>query len=52
MPERDPETLADRLQELLDDRALRERMGVAARQRAVEFTWEHYGRRLLAALPG
>ena len=51
VPERDPEALADRLQQLLDDRP-RARLGAAARRRAAEFTWEHYGRRLLAALPG
>lgn len=52
VPERDPQALADRLQQLIDDRALRARLGAAARRRAAEFTWEHYGRRLLAALPG
>jgi len=52
VPERDPQALADRVQQLLDDRALRSRLGAAARQRAAEFTWERYGECLLAALPG
>lgn len=50
VPIRDSLALADRLQQLLVDRSLRERMGVAARQRAFDFTWERYGERLLAAL--
>jgi len=50
VPIRDALSLADRIQQLLEDRALRERMGVAARQRAWEFTWAHYGDRLLSAL--
>jgi glycosyltransferase involved in cell wall biosynthesis len=51
VPERDPEALADYLQQLLDDRPLRVRLGAAARRRAAEFTWERYSERLLAALP-
>lgn len=50
VPIRDPLALADRLQQLLEDRPLRERMGRAARARAAAFTWAHYGRRLSEAL--
>jgi len=50
VPIRNPQVLADRLQLLLNDRLLRVQMGVAARSRAREFTWQRYGERLLAAL--
>jgi glycosyltransferase involved in cell wall biosynthesis len=50
VPIRDAEALADRMQQLLEDRYLRRRMGMAARERAGEFTWARYGERLLAAL--
>lgn len=50
VPIRDPESLADRMQQLLEDRSLRGRMSLAARSRASEFTWQRYGERLLATL--
>jgi glycosyltransferase involved in cell wall biosynthesis len=50
VPERDPLKLADAMQQLVVDRALRERMALAARERARGYTWEHYGERLVAAL--
>lgn len=50
VPIRDSGSLADRLQQLIEDRALRRQMGAAARQRAREFSWGRYGERLLAAL--
>lgn len=50
VPERDPEALADAINELTEDRALRGRMAVAARERARQFTWECYGERLLGWL--
>jgi len=50
VPIRDAMALADRLQQLLEDRALRDKMGAAARQRAREFTWDRYGERLLEVL--
>jgi glycosyltransferase involved in cell wall biosynthesis len=50
VPIRDAEAIADRIELLLADRALRERMGRNARARAREFTWERYGERLLGAL--
>jgi glycosyltransferase involved in cell wall biosynthesis len=50
VPIRDAEAIADTIELLLADRALRERMGQNARARAREFTWERYGERLLGAL--
>jgi glycosyltransferase involved in cell wall biosynthesis len=50
VPIRDAEAIADRVELLLSDRALRARMGRSARERASEFTWERYGERLLDAL--
>jgi glycosyltransferase involved in cell wall biosynthesis len=50
VPIRDPEAIADKIELLLADRALRERMGRSARARAGEFTWERYGERLLGVL--
>jgi len=49
--ERDADALADAIQQLVEeDRAMRERMAVAARERAREYTWERYGERLLTTL--
>ena len=50
VPIRDAFALADRMQQLVQDRQLRDQMGAAARQRAREFTWARYGERLLSAL--
>jgi glycosyltransferase involved in cell wall biosynthesis len=50
VPIRDAVALADRLQQLLEDRLLRERMSAVARDRARDFTWARYGERLLTAL--
>jgi len=50
VPIRDSLALADRIQQLLEDRHLRQLMGCAARQRAKQFTWGRYGERLLGAL--
>jgi glycosyltransferase involved in cell wall biosynthesis len=50
VPIRDASALADRMQQLIQDRDLRDQMGAAARQRAREFTWARYGERLLSAL--
>jgi glycosyltransferase involved in cell wall biosynthesis len=52
VPERDPDALAEAVRELTEDRALRGRMAVAARERAKDFTWQRYGERLLAYLQG
>lgn len=48
--ERNPESLADALEQLIEDRPLRDRMAFAARERARDYTWERYGERLVAAL--
>ncbi len=50
IPERDPQTLADSIEQIVEDRQLRDRMAVAARDRARDYTWERYGERLLDAL--
>jgi len=50
VPERDATMLADAVAELIENRALRDRMAVAARERARDFTWEKYGERLVMAL--
>jgi glycosyltransferase involved in cell wall biosynthesis len=50
VPIRDATAVADRLQQLLEDRPLRTRMGASARDRAREFTWKCYGERLAQAL--
>lgn len=46
IPERDPHALADRIRQLVEDRALRNRMAAAAKERARDFTWKQYGERL------
>lgn len=50
VPERDPVALASAIKELIEDRAMRDRMAIAARERATQFTWERYGERLLSCL--
>jgi glycosyltransferase involved in cell wall biosynthesis len=50
VPERDPQALADAIAEIVEDRALRGRMSIAARERARDFTRERYGERLIGAL--
>jgi glycosyltransferase involved in cell wall biosynthesis len=50
VPERDPDALAFAIQELVEDRTLHNRMAVAARKRAMEFTWDKYAERLLVHL--
>jgi glycosyltransferase involved in cell wall biosynthesis len=52
VPERDPDALAEAIRELTEDRTLRDRMAVAARERSIDFTWDRYGERLLAYLQG
>lgn len=46
IPERDPRALAERIRQLVEDRALRDRMAAAAKARARDFTWKQYGARL------
>jgi glycosyltransferase involved in cell wall biosynthesis len=50
VPSRDPDALANAITEIVEDRQRRERMAHAARERAQEFTWEHYDERLVGAL--
>jgi glycosyltransferase involved in cell wall biosynthesis len=50
VPIRAAAAVADRLQQLLEDRNLRNQLGASARERACEFTWARYGDRLLTAL--
>lgn len=50
VPIRNAEVLADRIQQIVSDRPLRERMSQNARERAHEFTWSRYGDRILNAL--
>lgn len=42
VPPRDPEALAERINQLRTDAELRRKMGAAARARALEFTWDRY----------
>lgn len=48
--ERDSDALANAIEQIVEDRGLRERMAQAARERARDYTWERYGERLVAAL--
>jgi len=52
IPTRDAVALADRLQLIISDRELRERMSRSARQRARAFSWGAYQDNLMAALRG
>lgn len=49
IPIRDAESLANRIEQLLTDRQLRNHMSVNAKERAREFTWDQYRDRLLNA---
>ena len=50
VPPRDVAALANRMQQLAQDHALREQMSRRARQRAELFSWQSYRERLAAAL--
>jgi glycosyltransferase involved in cell wall biosynthesis len=50
VPIRDAAAIADKVELLLTDRDLRERMGRSARERTREFTSARYGERLIGAL--
>ncbi len=50
VPIRDAQALADKIEQIVGDRQLRERMSQNAKKRAQEFTWQHYKERLLIAL--
>jgi glycosyltransferase involved in cell wall biosynthesis len=49
VPIRDAQTLADRMEQLLVNRELRNQMSYHAKERAKQFTWEQYGKKLLQA---
>ncbi len=48
--ERDSHTLAARIQQIVEDRPLRQQMAQAAKERARSFTWQQYAERLEAVL--
>lgn len=50
IPERDAVALANAIEEIIENPALRDRMASAARARAREYTWDRYGERLLKTL--
>jgi glycosyltransferase involved in cell wall biosynthesis len=50
IPEGDAEVLANRIEELVENRELRDRMAAAARERAKDYTWDKYAERLLGVL--
>ena len=52
VPERNVEALADALEQIVEDRAARDQMAHAARERARDYTWERYEKRLVGALQG
>jgi glycosyltransferase involved in cell wall biosynthesis len=49
VPLRDASALADRLEQLVRDRQLRESMSQAARTHAEELSWSHFGELLVGA---
>ena len=50
VPPRDAHALADKIQAIITDRALRRRMSESARERAASYSWGHYRQRLLEAV--
>jgi len=50
VPIRDAAMLAERIEQIVTDRDLRERMSQNAKERTAEYTWERYGERLLSAV--
>jgi len=50
VPIRDALAVADRVEQIVRDRALRDRMGQEARKRAREYSWAHYSRALFEAI--
>jgi glycosyltransferase involved in cell wall biosynthesis len=46
VPIRDPDALAERMEQLRANPRLRQEMGRAARARAEQFTWEQHGQEL------
>lgn len=50
VPIRAPTALADRIQQVIEDRGLRDRMSGNARARARQFSWAEYAQNLLGAI--
>lgn len=50
VPVRDALAVADRVEQIVRDRALRDRMSCEARERAREYSWSRYSRSLLEAV--
>jgi len=50
VPIRSPEAIAEKIDWFLANRANLDGMGIAARNRAVEFTWRAYGEKIVAAV--
>lgn len=48
--ERDPEGLADGIEQIVENRELRTKMAIASKTRASEFSWEAYQQRLVTIL--
>jgi glycosyltransferase involved in cell wall biosynthesis len=49
VPIRDPRALAERIEQIVTDRTVRDRLSVAAKKRAEELSWGLFGERLLSA---
>ena len=47
VPAGNAEALADKIEELIENRDLRNRMAIAAKERAKDYTWDKYAERLL-----
>lgn len=50
VPERDAAALANAIQQIVEDRVVRDRMAAAARKHGRNFTWDRYGQQLLRVL--
>jgi glycosyltransferase involved in cell wall biosynthesis len=50
VPPRNGSALADKIEQLVEDRKLREKMSAAAKTTVQQYTWERYGQRLIEAL--
>jgi glycosyltransferase involved in cell wall biosynthesis len=50
IPARNADVLAEKIQELVENRALRHRMAIAAKERAKNYTLERYTERLLSSI--
>jgi glycosyltransferase involved in cell wall biosynthesis len=49
VPERDPEALADAIEQIVENRDLRERMSNSARDRVTAFTWDNFAGQVIDA---